>query len=252
MKDLTGQKFGHLTVLSHAGNARVNSWRCSCDCGGSTTRRSIDLSRPGQKYCSQSCPLKRKLNPIAEVFGSLTVVARAGGGPAGSLWQCACICGGSRVATLQDLRRGGESGCCGNTCPMSPNVKHGASGGPLYKVWSGIQQRCENPKALNAKFYNGKGVEMCARWRGDFGEFQRDMLSLGWKRGLHIHRKPRPDGTPGHYCPEDVELLTVKEHRRMHSLKYRNLTVAEWAAKKGVTPQTIRLWFKHSPDKLTL
>ena len=45
IRDLTGQKFGRLTVIELAGQTkwRISQWRCKCDCGGEriTTRSSL-------------------------------------------------------------------------------------------------------------------------------------------------------------------------------------------------------------------
>lgn len=51
--DLTGQKFGRLTVIEQVKNDRRGNarWRCSCDCGGETTTRGSSL-RSGH---TQSC-----------------------------------------------------------------------------------------------------------------------------------------------------------------------------------------------------
>lgn len=36
--DLTGQRFGHLTVLEYAGKVGgYNAWKCRCDCGNVVT-----------------------------------------------------------------------------------------------------------------------------------------------------------------------------------------------------------------------
>ena len=42
--DLTGQKFGKLTALEPARDARgLTAWRCRCECGNETVVRSHDL-----------------------------------------------------------------------------------------------------------------------------------------------------------------------------------------------------------------
>lgn len=47
MKDLTGLKFGHLTVLSYAGKKKGRIvWRCKCDCGNECEKYGSYLKRP--------------------------------------------------------------------------------------------------------------------------------------------------------------------------------------------------------------
>lgn len=51
-KDLTGQKFGMLTVIKRIGtDGRRAVWRCKCDCGKRKDVRSIDLLSGNTKSC---------------------------------------------------------------------------------------------------------------------------------------------------------------------------------------------------------
>ena len=50
--DLTGQRFGRLTVMKRVGTAdRKAIWRCHCDCGKKTNVRSSDLKSGNTKSC---------------------------------------------------------------------------------------------------------------------------------------------------------------------------------------------------------
>lgn len=56
--DLTGQKFGYLTVLSREGSSsgktKKATWRCTCICGGQVVRESQSLRsqhRPNARHC---------------------------------------------------------------------------------------------------------------------------------------------------------------------------------------------------------
>lgn len=52
LKDLTGQKFGRLTVLSRAVNYRTEAqWNCSCECGGYAVVRGGKLRRGHTASC---------------------------------------------------------------------------------------------------------------------------------------------------------------------------------------------------------
>lgn len=46
--DISGQRFGRLTVLSYAGK---NKWECRCDCGATTTAQSCHLRQQRKKSC---------------------------------------------------------------------------------------------------------------------------------------------------------------------------------------------------------
>jgi hypothetical protein len=59
------------------------------------------------------------------------------------------------------------------------NIKHGYAKRnqrhPLYKLWSGMIQRCEYKKHVSYKDYGGRGITVCARWRNSFQAFLDDM-----------------------------------------------------------------------------
>jgi len=53
-KDLTGQKFGRLTVIEDAGRSKNNTvlWRCKCDCGNEKIILSTSLRNGDSQSCS--------------------------------------------------------------------------------------------------------------------------------------------------------------------------------------------------------
>lgn len=52
-EDLTGRRFGRLTVIKHMGNdtARKTIWRCKCDCGKNSDVRAPDLKSGNTQSC---------------------------------------------------------------------------------------------------------------------------------------------------------------------------------------------------------
>lgn len=59
----------------------------------------------------------RRVNLMGQRFGKLTVVGDAGRAPDGcALWLCRCDCGGEKIATGKNLRRGDTVSCgCAHT-----------------------------------------------------------------------------------------------------------------------------------------
>ena len=52
IKDITGQRFGRLTVIAHVGYRRKYAlWQCECDCGNSTIVIGSDLRRGNTQSC---------------------------------------------------------------------------------------------------------------------------------------------------------------------------------------------------------
>ena len=52
-KDITGQRFGKLTVIQRAGNAKngAATWICRCDCGNEVTASGSNLRKGDKKSC---------------------------------------------------------------------------------------------------------------------------------------------------------------------------------------------------------
>ena len=101
--DLTGQRFGHLTVLEYAGKVGGhNDWKCRCDCGNVVTIRSTLLTTGKKTYCGckEFKPPRKATAEIAgHRFGSLTPLYPCEDKK--GYWHCRCDCGNER-----DVRRG--------------------------------------------------------------------------------------------------------------------------------------------------
>ena len=53
--------------------------------------------------------------------------------------------------------------------------KQGISNSPEYGIWAGMNRRCSDPKNPAFKNYGGRGIVVCARWKGSFSNFLADM-----------------------------------------------------------------------------
>ena len=121
--------------------------------------------------------------------------------------------------------------------------RHGLRKDPLYRIWSGIKQRCYNIKRKDYAHYGGKGITMSDKWRNSFHSFFRDM-SKGYSKGLQIDRIDNLKG----YEPNNCRWVTAKEqsnNRRvvrpvMDSMGRKFSSVAEAAAKTGIHRRNIQ------------
>ena len=98
--DLTGQKFGDLTVIDYAGNKK---WNCRCSCGKTTTVFTYNL----QSGSTKSCGHNRRIDLTGQKFGDLTAINYAGDGK----WNCQCSCGKTTTVATGALRSGGTKSC---------------------------------------------------------------------------------------------------------------------------------------------
>lgn len=119
--DLTGQKFGHLTVIEQAPSRNKHVyWRCKCDCGTICEKSGESLRRGAALHCG--CQLgtvqkkKRKEEHfnkhIGERYGRLTVIANTGKRTAKEpIWLCRCDCGNYKEVATGLLLSGATKSC---------------------------------------------------------------------------------------------------------------------------------------------
>ncbi len=104
---------------------------------------------------------------------------------------------------------------------------------PLYIVWCGMKQRCENPNYKHYEDWGGRGIRIL--WTR-YQDFKRDMLPT-YKAGLQIERR----NNNSHYCKENCCWATAKEQAlntrrsRILELDGIQMPMSLWAERIGVT-----------------
>jgi hypothetical protein len=56
-----------------------------------------------------------------------------------------------------------------------PRAQREAAKRPEYLCWWNMLDRCYNPKNISYRYYGGRGIEVCGRWRSGFHNFLEDM-----------------------------------------------------------------------------
>jgi hypothetical protein len=202
MIDLTGKKYGKLTVLEFMGKKKRHyMWRCKCDCGNECIVSSDNLNSGNTKSCG--CLRKDKIiDMIGKRFGYLTVIKKHHSSNC-VYWLCRCDCGKETVVSGASLRNGHTRSCgCGNgrTKEEREKIYH------FYHVWWNVLQRCKNKNAISYPNYGGRGIKICKRWE-DYLLFKEDMFE-GYSVGLQIDRIDNN----GDYCKENCKWVTSKEN----------------------------------------
>jgi len=117
-KDLTGQRFGFLTVIRRIENyvtkqgKQLSQWECLCDCGNYTTAYTALLTTGHKKSCGCQKHGKEPIDLTNQRFGKLTVIERVGTRNGSPLWKCKCDCG-NEIETITQRLRNGEAKSCG-------------------------------------------------------------------------------------------------------------------------------------------
>lgn len=111
--DLTGQRFGMLTVLRRSEKPHsCVYWRCQCECGAIVVVSGNNLKR-GHHV---SCGCRRVLPYIGKRYGRLIVLEKTEetvrhGSTRSPLWRCRCDCGNITLVRLDSLTSGNIQSC---------------------------------------------------------------------------------------------------------------------------------------------
>jgi len=156
--------------------------------------------------------VKREL--VGQRFDRLLVVERGELRSRNRHWIARCDCGGMASAPASALIRGRvkSCGCLNAELRVKRNTKHGGAvrGAlhPDYNLWQGMIARCEDQKNKAYRYYGGRGIKVCARWRESFAAFLAD---LGPRPpGHQVDRKDND----GDYEPGNCRWATKEQQER--------------------------------------
>ena len=116
IKDLTGQKFGKLTVLEITPERRNRQvvWKCQCDCGNIVYIVGSSLRNGHTQSCGCSWYGDKAEDLTGQQFGKLTVLKRnkdKNNKNRNAYWDCQCECGNIRTVDASSLRTGKITKC---------------------------------------------------------------------------------------------------------------------------------------------
>ena len=125
IQDISGNKFGRLTVISLSHSDKKGTfWKCVCDCGNSKVVSRSNLVSGNTVSCGcqriekarnrllgHTPPNKSSMDMIGKRFGSLVVVSFVGVHKHRSRWSCLCDCGNTTETTTNQLTTMGTTSC---------------------------------------------------------------------------------------------------------------------------------------------
>ena len=180
--DLTGQKFGRLTVLEDVGRSKDRRviWRCLCDCGNMVDIRGNNLRCSNTQSCgcykSERTTERMKIDLVGQKFGRLVVLEEVGRDIRRHVvWKCLCDCGTTVDVVARNLSRGNTQSCGCLQKERASEIHSGEKnnrwkGGitPLNKAVRGCTQYIEWRKLIFQKDHctcshcNARGVHLIA------------------------------------------------------------------------------------------
>jgi hypothetical protein len=177
--------------------------------------------------------MTQRIDITGQRFNWLTVVKHQ----AGTKWLCVCDCGTQKVVESLTLRQGKTKSCgCKRPELISANLTtHGMTNTPTYRSWISMRRRCYDKTHPQFRYYGGKGITVCKRWKDSFENFMSDMGE-------------RPDGktidrvdSKKNYTPTNCRWATQAEQmaNTSRSAKYQGKSLKEWSNETGIKYATL-------------
>lgn len=215
---MEGKKFGKWTVLNLIKIDKPGKYyECLCECGNIRIKAGTELRAKRGMQCAD-CQYAKLYDPEREIgkkYHKWTIKKYIDIHKKLQRYETECECGKKGIHIAADLRSGKSRQCilCHNRQNAKSNIKHGRHNTLLYKVWTSMLERCNNPKSTPYKYYGGRGIKVCDRW-SKFENFLEDMGE-------------RPEGktldrinNDGNYEKSNCRWVTHKENCNNRRKKY--------------------------------
>lgn len=123
---------------------------------------------------------------IGKKFNKLTVISDNGVVNGQRNVECICDCGSIVKCNFYRIRNGHKKSCgCINKAFTANKIINGYKSGNasihkmtntrVYRIWKNMKERCRNKNKSNYKYYGGRGIDVCDRWKNSFQLFFNDM-----------------------------------------------------------------------------
>lgn len=236
--DLTGQRFGIVSVLEKLTEKKGTSYLylCKCDCGN-IRKYTSNILKSGIKSCGCQQFKGRPKDITGKKKNMLTAIESTGrkSGNGDYIWKFQCDCGNTTETTIGRFNSNHTKSC---GCKMKDiwlgrDEYHGGSKTKTYKSWMKMLERCYDPSSVSYDEYGERGILVCEEWKNSYKNFLKDMGER--PEGCTLDRI---DNTKG-YFKENCRWATHQQQARNNYGLPRNNTTGV----KGV------MWDEKSPGK---
>ena len=179
--------------------------------------------------------MPRAIDLTGQKYGSIEVLERAGTKGNHALWKCKCVCGIEFNATSNNLRTGNTK-----SCGCVQRMTHGMRRTRVYKIWTGMKERCQRLKSAAYENYGGRGIKVCARWQ-EFEAFYDDMGDPPSEQHTLDRKDNDGDYEPGN-CrwATEIEQHNNRSDNRMLTFQGKTQSMMDWVRETGLPKSTIQ------------
>lgn len=192
------------------------------------------------------------LPQIGAVYGRWTVVATTRSRGTHRYYVCGCECGAAREVREYVLTSATTTTGCRSCATRDKVTTHGGTGTFEFRAWTAMRKRCYYTKHPHYELYGGRGISVCAEWRGSFSEFLLAMGECPFGSAGSLDRI----NANGNYTPDNCRwvLRSAQAKNRRCVPLYNGMTLPELATTLGVKYTTLkrRIAAGWPPEKLGL
>ena len=116
-------------------------------------------------------------------------------------------------------------------------ITHGLTKSREYRLWTGIVNRCTNPRSKDWRLYGGRGITLCEGWR----RFENFLADMGKRPiGSCIDRIDNDRGYEPGNCRWTTARVQARNRRSSVLYEYagRRLPLCQWADESGINRYT--------------
>ena len=175
-----------------------------------------------------------------KTYGRLTGVVKLDGGRA--IYLCACKALHDSHVGHVTSRKTTSCGCLHREVASkgmrARTLRHGMFGTRIYAIWTGMKQRCLNPRHRSYFRYGGRGIQVDQRWLV-FDAFYADMGDP--PPGFTLERKNNDEEYSHNNCVWATRKVQANNTRGCLVLTHEgiSLNVTQWAERLNTERQLI-------------
>lgn len=120
-----------------------------------------------------------------------------------------CGCGNKVIVAIGNVTTGHTTscGCYKIDLAIRQNTTHGQTNTPTYRTWLAMRTRCTNRTRTFWKYYGGRGIKICKRWK----QYESFVADMGIRPKGKTLDRINPDGN---YEPDNCRWATPKQQTR--------------------------------------